>query len=161
MITKSDIRFLELLDKQEPKAHCLRAQIGAMFVKNGKVLVAHNNDWHPEYNCKKIGCIRNIMNIPSGHRREMCYGICAEQWCFAIAAEKGIKLKGSTLYVTKHPCRICSSTIAIAGITRVVYQDGYPDVIKGFDILKKKKIKVERGPNTAYKSPHVLKAHSI
>lgn len=161
MITAEDKKFLELLDKAEPKALCLRAQISAMFVKNGKILVQHANDWHKEYNCSKIGCIRNEMDIPSGHRREICYGICAEQWCLALAAKDGIELNGSTLYVTKHPCRICASMVAIAGIKRIVYQEGYPVTMANFDIFKAKKIKVELGPNTKFKSPKVSKAHSI
>lgn len=34
--------------------------------------------------------------------------------------------------------------IAIAGIKRIVYQEGYPVAMQNFDILKKKKIKVEQ-----------------
>lgn len=161
MITSQDKKFLELLDQQEPKALCLRAQISALFARDGKLLIQHTNDWHKEYNCSKIGCIRNEMEIPSGHRREICYGICAEQWCLALATEKGISLKGSTLYVTKHPCRICASMVAIAGIKRVVYQEGYPMAMADFDIFKSTGIKVEQGPNTKFKNPNVLKAHSI
>lgn len=161
MITPADIRFLERLDKKEPHAKCLRAVIAAIIVKNGKILVEHANDWHKEYNCGKIGCIRNEMNIPSGHRREICYGICAEQWCLALAASKGVSVKGATIYVSKHPCRICASMIAISGIKRVVYQEGYPDAMKNFDILAKKKIKVDRGPETAYKSAKRPPACSI
>lgn len=161
MITSEDKKFLELLDQAEPKALCLRAQISAMFVKKGEILIQHTNDWHKEYNCSKIGCIRNEMQIPSGHRREICYGVCAEQWCLALAAKEGISLEGSTLYVTKHPCRICSSMVAIAGIKRVVYQEGYPDTIENFDIFKSTKVKVEVGPNTKFKSQKVSKAHTI
>ena len=145
MISSTDKTFLSTLTQKAPKALCIRAQIYAIFVDaKGKVLVEHANDWHQEYNCSKIGCIRNEMQIPSGHRREICYGICAEQWCIAIAAEQGISLKNSTLYVSKHPCRICASMVAIAGIKRVVYQGGYPVAMQNFDILKKKKIKVEQ-----------------
>ncbi|MFA7277908.1 MAG: deaminase [Candidatus Gracilibacteria bacterium] len=161
MITDEDKKYLEMLDKEEPKALCLRAKISALFAKDGKVLIQHNNDWHFEYNCSKIGCIRNEMKIPSGHQREICYGVCAEQWCIALAAEQGLSLKGSTLYVTKHPCRICASMASIAGITRVVYQEGYPDVMQGFDIFKSKGIIVEQGPSTEYKDPETSKSHSI
>lgn len=161
MITKSDIRFLERLDKKEPHAKCLRATVAAIIVKNGKILVEHTNDWHEEYNCAKGGCIRTEMNIPSGHRREVCFGICAEQWCISLAASKGISIKGSTIYVSKHPCRMCSSMIAVSGIKRVVYQEGYPEAMKNFDILAKKKIKVEIGPQTVHKSDKRPKAFSI
>jgi len=149
-ITQKDRKFLEIIDRMEPKAHCLRANIAACIVKNGKVIVKHCNDWHPEYDCRKIGCIRNIMKIKSGTRREICYGICAEQWCFSLAAKKKISLNGATIYITKHPCRVCSSLIAESGIKRVVYQEGYPDILPHFNILKDKGIKVEQGPNIIY-----------
>lgn len=161
MITVKDKKFLEILDKNEPKALCIRAKIGAMFVKNGKILVQHTNDWHKEYNCSKIGCIRNEMQIPSGHRREICYGICAEQWCLAQAARDGIPLEGATLYVSKHPCRICASMVSLAGISRIVFQEGYPVAMKDFDIFKAKKITIEQGPNTKFKDPETSKSHSI
>ncbi len=161
MITPEDKKFLELLDKEEPKALCLRAKISALFAKDGKVLVQHNNDWHREYNCNKIGCIRNQMKIPSGHQREICYGVCAEQWCLALAAKDGISLEGSTLYVTKHPCRICASMVSIAGVSRVVYQEGYPIVMEQFDIFKSKDIKVEQAEVTEFKDPETTKTHSI
>ena len=160
-ITKEDIKFLEEIDKMEPDAHCLRAQIAAMIVKDGKVLVKHTNDWHDEHPCSEIGCIRNIRKVPSGEKREICYGLCAEQWAITIAAKKGISVKGATIYCTKHPCRICESMIAEAGIKRVVYQEGYHDVLPKFNILKAKGITVEQGPKTDYKKPETSKSFSI
>lgn len=160
-ITKKDIRFLEILDRMEPKAHCIRANIAAMLVKDDRILVKHTNDWHPQANCRRIGCIRNLRRIKSGTHREICYGLCAEQWCLAKAARKGIPLKGATCYVTKHPCRLCESMLTEAGICRVVYQEGYPDVLPKFDLFKTRKIKVEQGPNTNYKSKKIPKSHTI
>ncbi|MBT3704482.1 deoxycytidylate deaminase [Candidatus Peregrinibacteria bacterium] len=160
-ITKKDIGFLEQLDKIEPKAKCVRANIAAMLVKSGKVLVKHTNDWHNKTPCNKIGCIRNKRKVKSGTHREICYGLCAEQWCLAIAARKGIKVAGSTCYVTKHPCRVCESLLTEAGIKRIVYQEGYPDVLPKFDLFEKSKVKVEQGPNTNYKSEKIPKSHTI
>jgi len=157
--TNKDTKFLKILDEMEPKAKCIRANIAAMLVKKGKILVKHCNDWHEEANCKKIGCIRNIRHIESGTRREICYGMCAEQWCLALAAKKGIKTSGSTCYVTKHPCRICESLLTEAGIKRVVYQEGYPDVLPKFNLFKARKIKVEKGQNL--KSKQQSKTTSI
>ncbi|MFA6549917.1 MAG: deaminase [Candidatus Gracilibacteria bacterium] len=151
MISKKDLKFLEIIDKLEPQALCLRAHIAALVVKNNKILLKHTNDWHCQYPCTELGCIRNKMNIKSGERREICYGICAEQWIIAKAALKGISLKGATLYCTKHPCRICSSLIAESGIKRVVYQEGYPEVLDHFNILHDSNVKIEQGPNTKFK----------
>ncbi len=160
-ITKKDYKFLEEIDRLEPKTHCLRAQIACLIEKNGKILVKHTNDWLPGYNCSKTGCVRDIFQVPSGTKREICYGICAEQWAITLAAKDGISIKGATLYCTKHPCRICASMIAVAGIKRVVYQEGYPDVLQNYDPLKKNGIIVEQGPNTNYKNPKLSKSVSI
>ena len=160
-ITKKDIKFLEEIDKLEPKAKCLRANIACALVKNGEILVKATNDWHKEANCTRIGCIRNIKKVKSGTCREICYGMCAEQWCLALAAKKGISLQGATAYITKYPCRICESLLTEAGIKRVVYQEGYLDVLPKFNLFKKRKIKVEKGPNTNKKSPKRLKTNSI
>jgi dCMP deaminase len=149
-ITDEDKKFLREIDEIEPDARCLRAKIAACIVKDGKMIVKHANDWHPEYDCTRIGCIRNKMEIKSGHRREICYGICAEQWCLALAAKKGISVEGATMYCTKHPCRVCSSMIAESGIKRVVYQEGYPDVIPKFNIMLDRGLIVEQGPNIGY-----------
>ncbi len=157
-ITKKDHKFLEYIDKLEPKTKCLRAHIACVIVKNNKILVKHTNDWMPGYNCGKTGCIRDQLKIASGTRREICFGLCAEQWAISIAAQKGIKIKGATLYCTKHPCRVCASMIAAVGIIRVVYQEGYPDILPGFDILKSAKVKVEQGYNTPLKN-HLSHQH--
>lgn len=135
-LTKLDKKFLKLLKRVGPKSTCLRAKVGAIAVRNNRVLATGDNSFHKCYDCNLIGCIRNIQQIPSGTRREICYGICAEQRLFARAAQKGIKLAGATLYVTSHPCRVCEGMIAESGIKRVVYIKGFPDVIPIYDTLK-------------------------
>ena len=135
-ITKKDKKFLKMLKRLGPKSTCLRAKIAAIAVKNGKILATGDNSFHKCYDCNVIGCIRDIQQIPSGSRREICYGICAEQRMMANAAKKGVQLTGATLYVTSHPCRVCEGIIAESGIARVVYIKGFPDVIPIYDTLK-------------------------
>lgn len=135
-LVKSDAKFLKMLKRIGAASTCLRAKVGAIAVKNGKVLATGDNSFHKCYDCNVIGCIRDIQNIPSGTRREICYGICAEQRLFVNAVKKGIKLAGATLYVTSHPCRICEGIVAESGIKRVVYIKGFPDVIPVYDTLK-------------------------
>lgn len=135
-LTPTDRKFLKSLKKLGSKSTCLRAKVGALAVRKGKLLATGDNSFHKCYNCNIIGCIRDIQQIPSGQRREICYGICAEQRLFANAVKKGIKLAGSTLYVTSHPCRVCEGMIAESGIVRVVYIKGFPDVIPIYDTLK-------------------------
>lgn len=160
-MTNKDQKFLELIDKLEPKAKCIRANIACVIVKNGKILIKATNDWHKEIDCTKKGCIRNIRHIKSGTHREICYGMCAEQWALAKAAKAGITIKGATCYVTKHPCRVCESLLTEAGIKRVVYQEGYPDILPHFNLFERRGVIVEKAQKTSKAHPKRLKTHSI
>src|SRR5690606_36167447 len=51
----------------------------------------------------------------------------AESNVLFFAAKHGIRTDGTTLYVTTAPCYRCSRGIVNAGISRVVYSDGYRD----------------------------------
>jgi len=134
-LTKEDHKWLRQLVDLASKGKCLRAHVGCIAVKDGKKLVEKTNDYHKIYNCNEIGCIRDIRKVPSGMQREVCYGLCAEQYMFAECAKEGISLKGATIYVGSHPCRICESMVAESGIKKVVFVKGYPDLIPEYDIL--------------------------
>lgn len=143
-LTKSDKKFLNLLKRLAKKSTCLRAKVAAIAVRNGEILATGDNSPHKCYDCGKIGCIRDIQQIPSGQRREICYGLCAEQRLFANALKKGVKLNGATIYVISHPCRVCEGLIAESGVKRLVYIKGFPDVIPIYDTLKDFQIEVVR-----------------
>lgn len=51
--------------------------------------------------------------------------IHAEQNAVAQAAKHGTSLVGGVAYTTNHPCIDCAKLLAAAGITRVVYLEGY------------------------------------
>lgn len=133
MLTQTDIKFIKRTLELGGTSRCIRANIAAIVAKNNKILVEYCNHPMSLYDCTKIGCIRNICNLKSGERREICYGLCAEQYSIALAAEKGISLKGATIYVGKHPCRICECMICVSGIQKVVFCGGYPDVLPNFN----------------------------
>lgn len=145
-LTKEDHKFLNKLKITGEKSTCLRAKVGAIAVRDGRVLATGDNSPHKCYDCKIIGCIRDIQQIPSGQKREVCYGLCAEQRLLANAGKNGVTLKGATMYVTSHPCRICEGLLAETGIKRVVYIKGYPDVIPVYDTLKDFGVEVVHAP---------------
>jgi dCMP deaminase len=51
----------------------------------------------------------------------------AEQNAIIQAAYHGVSINGATLYCTNLPCIICTKMLINAGITRVVYGEGYAD----------------------------------
>ncbi len=126
------------------RSTCLRRQVGAILVKDKKILATgYNGAPSGLDHCLDIGCLRERLGIPSGERHELCRGLHAEQNAIIQAAYHGVEIRGSTLYCTNHPCIICSKMIINAGIKRIVYEDGYADELAR-EMLKESKIKVEK-----------------
>lgn len=126
---KWDKRFMELTELVGTWASCYRRKVGAIIVKDKRVLTTgYNGAPAGISSCVERGeCLREKMNIPSGTRAETCYAAHAEQNAIIQAARYGANIDGATLYCTHQPCVICAKMIINAGIKRVVYKEGYPD----------------------------------
>jgi len=110
------------------RSTCLRRQVGAVIVKDKKILTTgYNGAPSGLAHCLEVGCLRDTLGIPSGERHELCRGLHAEQNAIIQAAYHGISIKGATLYCTNLPCIICTKMLINAGIQRVVYAQGYTD----------------------------------
>lgn len=122
---------MELTEQVATWSSCFNAnrQIGAVIVKNKRILTTgYNGAPQGITSCKERGeCLRAKLGIESGTRQEICYAVHAEQNAIIQAARLGIVLDGATLYCTHQPCVICAKMIINAGITRIVYKQGYPD----------------------------------
>lgn len=121
----------EYMDKayeQAEKSSCLRAKIGAVLVRDGKIVAqGYNNMTGGINDCTEMGCIRETMNIPHGQRREVCRAICAEQLAISEAARNGVPIDGSVAYITTFPCHICAKLLVSSGVSEIVYDNDYPD----------------------------------
>ncbi len=53
----------------------------------------------------------------------------AEQNAIIQAALSGVSIKGGTLYTTHFPCVLCAKMLINAGIKRIVFSEGYPDLL--------------------------------
>lgn len=126
---KWDKRFMELTEQVGSWASCYRRRVGAVIVREKRVMTTGYNGAPAGIpSCIERGeCIRQKLNIASGTRAELCYGVHAEQNAIIQAARYGINISGATLYCTHQPCVICAKMIINAGIKRVVYKEGYPD----------------------------------
>ncbi|WP_069650562.1 deoxycytidylate deaminase [Caloranaerobacter ferrireducens] len=123
-----DEYFMEIVNVVKKRSTCLRRQVGALIVKDKRILSAgYNGAPTGLKHCDEVGCTREKLNIPSGQRHELCRGLHAEQNAIVHAANAGVSIKGSTIYVTMQPCVLCAKMIINAGITRVVFGGGYPD----------------------------------
>jgi dCMP deaminase len=134
--------FMDIAILVAKRSTCLRRAVGALIVKDKRILTTgYNGAPSGVRHCGEIGCMREKLNIPSGERHELCWGIHAEQNAIIQAAYHGVSIKEATLFCTNLPCSICTKMIINAGIKKIYYQSGYADDLST-DLLKATKIEV-------------------
>jgi dCMP deaminase len=137
-----DEYFMQIARIVSQRSTCLRRNVGAVIVKDKRLLATgYNGAPSGLQHCLDIGCLRDKLKIPSGQRHELCRGLHAEQNAIIQASLYGIRLKGSSFYVTNQPCIICAKMLINAGINEIIISAGYPDKM-AMEFFKKGKIKV-------------------
>jgi len=100
------------------RATCNRRQVGAVLVRNKRILTTGYNGSPPGMpHCTEVGCW-----IVDGH---CIRTIHAEQNAIVQAALHGVSTEGATIYVSAAPCINCAKLIIAAGIACVIYADKY------------------------------------
>ena len=159
---KWDRRFMELAGVIATWASCYKEnrKIGAVIVKNKRIVTTgYNGAPSGVKTCMERGeCLRQKLGIESGTRAELCYAVHAEQNAIIQAARLGSAIDGATLYCTHQPCALCAKMIVNAGITRVVYKEGYPDDF-ALQMLNEGKVTLERYEDPKAPSPRNLSAN--
>lgn len=144
---KWDSRFMEMAHVIAGWTSCYRPgrSIGCVIVKDKRIMTTgYNGAPAGIKTCIERGeCLREKLGIASGTRAEICYAIHAEQNAIIQAAKLGSSIEGATLYCTHQPCVICAKMIVNAGISRVVYEEGYPDDFAR-QIFSESGVKLER-----------------
>ena len=124
----NDEYFMEMAFLVSKRSTCLRRRVGAVIVRDKHVIsTGYNGSPRGTKHCEELGCIRQQLNIPSGTRHELCRGVHAEQNDITQAAYFGTSVANATIYTTTFPCSMCAKILINAGITEVVYADGYVD----------------------------------
>jgi len=139
-----DEYFMQIAYLVAQRSKCLRRKVGAVIVKDRRILsTGYNGPPKGFPHCSEIGCIRDALNMASGSRHELCWGLHAEQNAIIQAAVFGVSIKGATMYVTNYPCIICAKMIVNAEISELVYAEGYPDPASEI-IFKKSNVQVRK-----------------
>jgi len=139
-----DEYFLEMAYLVSKRSTCLRRKVGAVLVKEKKILATGYNGAPARVkHCAEIGCLREELKVPSGQRHELCRAVHAEQNVISQAALHGISTKDSHLYITTQPCVICAKMIINAGIKEITISEGYPDEMSG-NLLKEAGVTVRQ-----------------
>jgi len=123
---KYDIAYLRMALEWSKLSYCKRKQVGALIVKD-KMIISDG------YNGTPTG-FENVCEDEEGYTK--WYVLHAEANAILKVASSTQACQGATLYITMSPCKECSKLIHQAGITRVVYLDGYKDD-SGIKFLKK------------------------
>ncbi|MGM0369271.1 MAG: deoxycytidylate deaminase [Bacillota bacterium] len=136
--------FMELTHVVAKRSTCLRRKVGALIVKERRVLATgYNGAPSGLAHCSETGCLREEKNVPSGERHELCRGLHAEQNAIIQAALHGSSIKDATLYCTHQPCILCTKMIINAGIKKIVFKGAYPDQLAQ-EMLTEAEIELEQ-----------------
>lgn len=142
-----DEYFMEIAGVVAKRSTCLRRQIGALIVKDHRILTTgYNGAPSGLAHCLEIGCMRDQQGILSGTRHELCRALHSEMNAIIQAAQHGVSTNGATLYCTHQPCSVCARMMINAGIVRIVYTGDYPDDFS-LSLLKEADIEICRMPN--------------
>ncbi|MBA3733518.1 hypothetical protein H0W91_04065 [Patescibacteria group bacterium] len=109
-------------------------QIGAVaFDPTGELLVTACNTHLPnEYETYIFGDPR--LNVDAGQKGKYC-SIHAEQAVIALCAKYGLPISGASVYVSTFPCEDCARWLAVAGVKKVFFREGY-SVVDAQEILR-------------------------
>jgi dCMP deaminase len=119
----SDQNFINIAREIASASKCVSKQVGAVIVKNGRILSTGYNGTPPGYqNCNAHW---NGIYTKEHHEWSKTYEIHAEMNAIIWAARQGISIEGATIYVTLEPCSECSKNLIASGIKRIVYDIPY------------------------------------
>lgn len=113
---------------------CWWRQVGAVLVKDGKIVFNENNQHVPYQQMNYInGDPRDF--IQAGKDTDIASALHSEQLVITKAAKDGVSLNGADIYVTVYPCPVCAKLIAYSGIKRVFFSSGHAS-LDGETVLK-------------------------
>ncbi len=139
-----DDYFMGLAKLVATRSTCLRHAVGAVLVKNKRILsTGYNGAPQGMAHCLDIGCLRDKLKIPSGTRAEICRAVHAEQNAIIQCAVYGVSSQKSTLYTTHQPCTVCTKILIAAQVKRIVFEKPYPDEFAQ-TLLKEAGVKLEK-----------------
>lgn len=137
-----DLKMMKEAYKESEKSSDWWRQIGAILVKNGKIVLRSYNMGVPTDNTPyQLGSMRDFFK--AGEKQEMSPTIHAEQAIVSEAAKKGIRLLGTSLYITHYPCPLCAKLVAYSGIKKLYFSEGASN-LDGEKIMELSGIKIFR-----------------
>jgi len=122
---------MNVAELMSQRGTCDRAYVGAVIAREGRILSTGYNGAPPGL----MHCDENNHGwgdytlVPVSDEAKEVMGcknaIHAEVNALAFAARYGVSVDEASLYVTVAPCSNCSMLLIAAGISEVIYRNGY------------------------------------
>ena len=110
--------FMNLAREVAKRSTCPRLRVGAVFVRDNRILcTGYNGSLPGRQHCDDVGCLM--------HEGHCCRCVHAELNAICQAAQHGVSLDDSWLYVTHLPCISCYKPVLAAGTSRVYFGEAY------------------------------------
>lgn len=128
--------FMQMAHIVAQRGTCSRAQVGAIIVRDGRVISMGYNGAPPG--------MPHCEHYDSPHNREGCtIATHAELNAIIFSARQGIPTDAATMYSTHCACATCARALVAAGITEFIYQTEYR-LVEGYGILFDANVKVRQ-----------------
>jgi len=119
-----DDYYLDIAKAVSARGDCVRAQHGAVVVKDHKIVSTGYNGTPAgdERSCGSTGQCPRALDQTAQHAKgeyDLCWSTHAE--ANALLRASWGDLLGATLYITGQPCPGCLKLIASSGVERTVY----------------------------------------
>jgi dCMP deaminase len=129
--TDWDRYFLNIARETARRSNCVRAQHGAVVVRNRRIRsTGYNGPPSGHAHCDEGACPRANSDAASGWGHDNCVAIHAEANALLYSSPE--EREGASIYITGVPCFSCAKLIANSGIGEVVAQgapyDGWHEV---------------------------------
>jgi dCMP deaminase len=135
-----DTDMMQITSDEGTKSRDWWRRIGALAVKDGKILFKTHNHYVPsDQAAYDQGDPRG--NFKSGINLDASLALHAEAGIVAQAAKEGMSLAGADIYCDTFPCPPCAKQLAYAGIKKLFYRHGYA-VLDGEKILKSQGVQI-------------------
>ena len=140
-----DEMFTQIVQVVAQRSTCLRFQVGALIVRDGRIIsMGYNGPVAGRPECKRVPTFEELTTNPAYQGRAaskiihelnndplLCEGpgctrsLHAETNAIAFAAKAGVSVEGCTLYCSLSPCINCAKVIVNSGIREVKFLKKY------------------------------------
>jgi dCMP deaminase len=127
-------QFLRILGNEVESSTDWWRHVGAVISKEGELIgSAHNQALPTDYSHYIDGDPR--ITAKRGENIDRSLHVHAESKAIAEAARDGVSLRGAEILVSTFPCPNCAKLIAVSGIERCYFVEGYA-MLDGHSVLK-------------------------